>query len=333
MTRVAAAVRGFWFEPATPTNLAFSRIFFYAALLAYYWNIDTGQWAHVPDVYWVPVGPFAYFGWPVLSETALQWMDVVWKVSLAFACIGFFTRPSTVVAAVLGLYLLALPHSFGKVHHNDALIVLALVVLAVSRCGDAFSADRWLRQGSARKAEEGPPPKSPEFRWPLQVLRVLLVLAFFGAGLTKLRKSGIEWILSDSLAYMFVNHHYTHGPLHDAGLAIARFGPLTRLMAAGSVLVELAVPLALFSRHFRRVLIPSLFLMQAGILVLMGVPFVQFSFLYLFWIPYDRILEQAKRMVWRPPAPQHAAWQDQTASPVPVQRPRRGPRKAARAAR
>jgi hypothetical protein len=65
---------------------------------------------------------------------------------------------------------------------------------------------------------------------------------------------------------------------------------LTLAMAAGSVLLELSMPLALFSRRARAVLPAMLFLMQLGIGLLMNVWFGQFVLVYVFWVPWERLM-------------------------------------------
>ena len=57
-------------------------------------------------------------------------------------------------------------------------------------------------------------------------------------------------------------------------------------MAAVALLVENASPLALFSRKARWVLIPSLFFMQVGNDVLLGINFRQFMLCYAVWVDW-----------------------------------------------
>jgi hypothetical protein len=51
--------------------------------------------------------------------------------------------------------------------------------------------------------------------------------------------------------------------------------------------VELTLPLAIFSRWARWVLIPTIFVMQLGNDLLLGVAFRQFMLAYVFFIPWD----------------------------------------------
>ena len=67
--------------------------------------------------------------------------EIIWIVALVLSCIGLLTRWSIGVALVLGIYLLALPNNFGKTGHGDAILVLTMGILALSKCGDAWSVD------------------------------------------------------------------------------------------------------------------------------------------------------------------------------------------------
>lgn len=57
-------------------------------------------------------------------------------------------------------------------------------------------------------------------------------------------------------------------------------------MAGASLLFELALPLALFGRWARRIVVPGVFALQLGITFLMGPDFLRFAFCYLFWVPW-----------------------------------------------
>jgi len=55
-------------------------------------------------------------------------------------------------------------------------------------------------------------------------------------------------------------------------------------------LVHIGAPLALFNRLARWVFIPSLWLMQLGILLLMNIKFEPYLVCYLFWVRWDWLL-------------------------------------------
>src|SRR5215218_8113551 len=140
----------FWFEPVGPLNLGLCRILFFGAFFLFYLQSDFSGWGEVSESFWMPVGIFKILHLSALSGGLLVAMQTIWKISLALSCIGIFTRPSTITSFVLGMYLLGLPQNFGKIQHNDALVVIVLGIMALSRCGDAYSIDRLMWRGRQR---------------------------------------------------------------------------------------------------------------------------------------------------------------------------------------
>jgi len=164
-------------------------------------------------------------------------------------------------------------------------------VMAFSRCGDSWSVDRLIRLLRGwRDATKMSLMLSGEYTWPVRLVWVLFILVFFGAGMSKIRHSGLEWIFSDNMRYLLIRHHYTHEPLTSWGLYLAQYNWLCQLLAAATLVVEVGSPLALFSHKLRLIIIPGLFFMQIGIWTLMGVQFLAYLFCFLFWIPWDRLV-------------------------------------------
>lgn len=290
MTSVRELWRAYWFEPSRPTNLGIWRLIFYGTIFWFYSDADFSAWADVPDIFWHPIRLFGVFHSVVLPAETLHVLTIIWTIALGLSCVGLFTRVSTAASFLLGLYLLGLPHNFGKVHHGDAVTVFMMGILAFSRCGDGWSVDRVIALARRPTSAQALHPRySGEYTWPMRLSCVLMTLVFFGAGTSKLRTSGLRWITSDNMTNMLVNHHYSHHPLVPWGLYLARFRGASSFMAGMSVLFETAAPLALFSRRLRVILIPGLLFMQVGIWLLMGIRFRDFFLLYLLWIPWDRL--------------------------------------------
>lgn len=283
----------FWFEPTDPLNLGLCRVLFFGVFFLFYLPQDFSGWGEVSDVFWTPIPLFEILHIPVLSSSLLVVVQNIWKLSLALSCLGLFTRASTVSSFILGLYLLGLPQNFGETHHYDALVVIVFGIMALSRCGDACSIDRLIRK--ARRGGDSPiqrPQMSGEYTWPVRAVWLMLALIFFGAGVSKLRHSGLEWIFSDNMALLLIHPYYyttTNDPLASWGLFLAQYKWLYRPMAAATIVLEVSYPLALISRRARWVIVPGVFFLQAGIRVLMGPSFIQFLFCNLFWIPWDRV--------------------------------------------
>lgn len=276
-----------WFAPEPPDNLGLCRLLFFGLLLAYYLPVSHVGWGSVPASFRNPIWLFERLHLPILSDAALAVCVVVWKVALALSCVGLLTRAGTAVAFGLGFYLIGVPYNFGKTDHMTAIVVWTMGILALSRCGDAWSVDAWIR----RRRGLIPPPPGGEYRWPVRAVWVTMATIFFAAGMAKVIQGGPAWVFSDHMAISLVQRYYDVNapPPLDWGLRVAQHPLLSRGMAAGSVLLELAAPLALFSRRARRFVPWMLLAMQVGIGLLMDVWFTRFMFAYLFWVPWGSI--------------------------------------------
>ena len=291
----------FWFEPSAPTDLGVSRILAYGILLVLFWSRDTSAWASVPHAFWMPIPLFRLLHLPILPGPVLHVLDVIWKVALGLSCVGAWTRISTLCSFVFGIYLLGLPHNFGKVHHGDTIVVLLLAVMAVSRAGDAWSVDGWIRRirRGRRHLPQPPPGASPEYTWPLRLILVLVALVYFGAGISKLRYSGFAWVTSENMRFLLIAHHYYWRPPTNWGLQLAQYPWLGHLQAAAALTLELSMVLTIFHGTARRILLPSLIAMQSGIWLLLGVPFTPYVSALPFLVPWSRCARRLTDWLWR----------------------------------
>ncbi len=280
----------FWFEPATPFNLGFCRVLFFGSMSLFYLQMDFSDWAEIDKFFWKPIWLFEYFHLPVLTHDSLAIIQFIWKAGLVLSCIGLFTRMSTITSFVLGIYLIGLPHNFGKVDHIDAILVFIMGVMVLSRCGDSLSLDRLLLRILGDKNQSPPKPAAcGEYTWPIRVVWLIMALVFFAAGVSKIGRSGLEWVMSDNMAILLIGSNYEDSPLTAWGLRIAQYGWLCQMLAAGTLIFEIGFPLALLSRKARWLIVPVMASIQAGILILMGISFAQFMIAYLFWISWDRV--------------------------------------------
>src|SRR4051812_18495132 len=283
---LVASWKRFWFEPATPTNLGVARCLFFLGLTLFYLPHDFTGWGSVSSALFQPIWLFDRFRIPVFTEDVLRVVQVTWKAALFCSAIGFMTRPSLVVSAILGTYLLGLGHNFGQTYHFDAILVLAFWILAFSRAGDAWSIDAWL---SRSRGGAQPPPVHAEYRWPIQLILVAQALVFFAAGVAKLWTSGPDWVTSDHLSLLLQRVQYNISdadPLVPWGSFISTQPWLYHAMALGTVVVETCYPIALFSRRLRVPMVLAGMGLVIGIRALMGPTFEHFLFINLFWVPW-----------------------------------------------
>jgi hypothetical protein len=284
---------GFWFTPSSPIDLGVSRLLFFSGVFAIYAREDFSAWGAVSDAFWLPLPLFTILHLKPLSPDLLGVLQIVWRIALVSSAVGFFTRTSTIVASLLAGYLLGLPHNFGQTYHFDAVLVIAMFVLACSRAGDAVSVDAWL-SGDPR------PQRSGEYTWPIRAIWVAMSLVFFAAGLAKLRYGGLAWITSSNMSILLTRslyHASDADPVTRAGLWIAAHHWLASALAAAAVATEVAFPAALFSRRARLVLVPAAAAMLVAIRVMMGPTFGGFLIANVFWVPWRAVKARVEAWV------------------------------------
>jgi predicted DCC family thiol-disulfide oxidoreductase YuxK len=283
---------GALFAGAPAAELGFHRILFFGAVLFYSFVHygDAIRWPEVADVLWSPTALFRILHLPVLPAAGLLVVLWVWRLSLAFALVGLFTRASACLAVILGFYIVGLPHNFGKINHNDAIVVIGLAIFALSRCGDAWSVDGMLRH--APDDGDVDAGSSGHYPWPLTLCRLMLALILFAAGVAKLRSPGFaEWVLTDNLTNLLIAHHYTHYPPSNIGLLLARYPWTGHVLAASTIAIELVAPIAAFaSLRIRTVLAANLVAMLVGFWIMLGVLFAELTtFLVIFFFPWREV--------------------------------------------
>ena len=289
----------FWFAPASPVGLAVCRALFFGYLAARVApDARVAPWGGVGDAFWMPTHLFALAGLGVAPAAVLHAVDLLWSVALLLACVGLATTIATRASLVLGVYVLGLPQCFGKIDHWSGLLVLLMAILACARCGDACSIDALLARRHARRAgrEVQHARPSGEYRWPVQLVRVTMVLVFFAAGVAKLRFSGLAWLDPHNMAIILVQPHYAlDRALPALGLAVAGIPALTGTLALLTLLAEVLSPLALLGGVPAALLVGALLAMQLGIAFLLGVhASVPFLASYAFWLPWDALARRAR---------------------------------------
>lgn len=287
MTRsLAESWHDSWFRPAPPGALGLCRLLFFAMLLALYGGADFTFVAAVAELRWEPIS-FLAIAAPAGPPSAdvLAGLQLVWKLALFAAMAGIATRLSTAIACLLGIPLIGLTYCVSRPSHEMAAAAITLVVFALAWCGDAGSVDALLARRRGRPALA----PSGEYRWPIRFVRVVISLAFFSAGLSKLRNGGLGWIFSDTLQLTMAERGL---PL---GLWLAQWPRVCRALAGGVVCIELLHPLALVSRRAACLFVPGSIGLLLGFWIVLGIPFWPLLFLHVFWLPWDDLAALPRR--------------------------------------
>jgi hypothetical protein len=300
----------FWFSPADPTRLGVVRFLYYTGLLWAFFgrpsmlNPNYVAKARIPDELVFPLSFFHVL--PIAGPEQLDQLTLLLKIALPLAAIGLCTRITSALVFVLMFYLLSVPGMYGRLILINAIPIVVTFFLAASRCGDAFSVDRLIRDRWSRWpfASVATTP-SGHYRWPVQAVCMYLTLTFSLAGISKLIHSGIGWALSDNLSILLRTTLKEQGcmPLGGGGripeLAnwLADQRVLCQILALGVLTMEVFAPVVLFlSGILRYVVLAGMLSSTLAFYFFVGPDAWPIVLVMLFFIPWDQLMAR-----WRPP--------------------------------
>lgn len=290
-------VNSAFFEPRSFVELGWLRVLVYATALLLSFTLlgHYALWADVDEVFWQPVFVFQLFSLSPHSPSALLFLLWSFRALLLLAMLGTGGRPIRFAAAVLSLYVFGLPHNFGKVDHGDAVVIFCLVILAFSDADRGFSIRSvWLR---TRGLPSTPLRLSPEARWPVASMQLMLTVALAEAGFAKLRTSGFAWITTDNLRFVIERHAFTHQPLLNLSQLFEYVPWLPNAFAGGTVAFEILAPLLIIARGpMKVILLVGVLGMLAGFSAALGIVALQFDLLVLvLFVPWRSVLAKSLR--------------------------------------
>ncbi len=267
MARLATALRAVdaWlFRPGDPRRLAALRIGLCGVLTV---RLASGPYldlAHQPAALFQPISFMKLL--PAMPPPAFVLpVQVLAVAAAALATVGLRTRLTLPLAWLLAVPLIAMTSSLGKTVHNDVLLLLCLLPLLPSPAGAAWSLDAG---GRSRGGASRPGP-SWRFGWPVWSAMAVVAGAYFFSGLAKLLHAGPGWVTGGNLRWVLYAASDAQPRPNAAALFVADRPWLAHLLAAGTIAVELAFPLALWRPRLAWLLVPSVVALHAGIWVAM----------------------------------------------------------------
>lgn len=189
--RAVAVVRAFFLEPGPAINLGLLRIYVFWMLFqearisqaAWYTSLDPG-FIKLPRG-WAWLGDFI-----PLSPELVRGGEIAMMISCGFATLGLLTRVSTLVGALLALFVFAVPNFYFKINHGLHVPVLTAFVIASAPSGHALSLDALFR----RLRGGGSYGESLAYSLPVRFTWLLMGTMYLFPGLWKLWETGDLWI-------------------------------------------------------------------------------------------------------------------------------------------
>jgi hypothetical protein len=274
------------FPTAPPERLAVLRILVGVFALAYLLINAPGflSLADADPQRFEPVGVLFPMAEPPPDAVLVGAYAVAVAAGLGFT-FGVWFRATGPLFALLLLALCTYRSSWGQILWLENLMVMHVAIIGCSRAADAR---RWSPQGCS--AARSCPP-SEAYGVPVRLAALVTVATYLLAAAAKFRIGGLDWVTSDSLrnhvAATAVRAELLGSPSSPVGRWLVTYGWLFPPMAAGSVLLELASPLALIGGRWRNAWVLLTWLMHVAIALVMFVVFPYPLWLVAFAPFYD----------------------------------------------
>ena len=282
-----------WLEARVPAasaqSLAVFRIVFGGALLAYVLsNPVDAEWIHlaVPESVFHRMALQLYTSAPPIADWIQPWL-LCWTTLFmagAMARMSFAMMTAGVVAWGL-LYTMRVGA------HSVQILLVVMPCLLVSRWGDAWSVDGWLRRRRASDpAGTGMPlPYGRVYGYSMWVPGLVIGVSYAAAALAKLREGGLGWITNGTVKYHFLSDS-PQAPL-DWGLQVAQHEGLAVLLSFVAIAIEGLVLVGVCSVRYRYRLAAGVatLALLAGFKVFQGIFWPAWAMMLLSFLPWHVI--------------------------------------------
>jgi hypothetical protein len=298
MDKLIDSWHNYWFCPAPLVNLAVLRILAVGFQLSFLFTQkilgSLVEKAALPDALYHPVLVLRSFTWLFggPGRPPLDFFEIVfWTVVVAgvLALVGLGTNLCLALFAVGNVIMQAYLYSFGDHHHPEALMMIALLLLAMSPSGAVLSLDSLRKK---RREEWGGrllTAESRYARWPLLLVQWMLALVYVSATVSKLGKSGLDWMNGYTLQWYLLRDGMRWGS--DVGLWLGQQHTVVVIMSWMAILFEATFFLVLLFPALAWVFIPAGIGLHTGIWLTMRAPFFQFIVLYAVFVPWGTVLK------------------------------------------
>jgi hypothetical protein len=249
---------------ATAIDLAYVRVVTCAVLIVYVLSEDLASQAGFGTDWFAPPGYTSWLGrgwldWFLSSSIRLHALTWLLVGALLLGMVGFATRITLPLAAVLYLVFAALLRSFGKYFHEGYLGFYVLIVLCFLPCADAWSLD-------ARRRGDRPAPIA-SYAWGVYACFAAASIPYLQLGLSKLIGGGLFWFDGRSMRnYMLVDDLNIQEWNFDLAIRLHE-APTAFFTIIGLVglLIEVCYALVLVAPRLRTILPACVAMLHVGI--------------------------------------------------------------------
>jgi hypothetical protein len=293
----------YWFRAAPLFDLAFVRLVAVGFQLGHLATIRPrtafGELAALPDSMYAPVLVLRLLVLPIGGDrpsedvvVATYWMTLAVGV---FAFIGYRTTLSLVLFTVGNVFLQAFEYSFQEIHHAEAIVIIALALLALAPSGRTLSLDDILLHlravdGSVRVPHVPLAGRSYYARWPLLLLQWMFALIYLSAVTHKLKAAGFDWMNGWTLQYYMLQDGMRWGS--GLGVWIGHYHSVALIASWISVFFEATFWLVLVVPRLALVFLPVGIGFHLAVYAIQRAPFFSFIVMYSVFIPWRDVFRR-----------------------------------------
>ena len=231
----------YWFPVTGTRDLALCRVIAVAAQLFWFFpsfheqlNLVSKNSSFIDPQVFIRVIAAAVPRELLFTPAAFRVIHAVTIAAGLAALIGLLTRASLFVFALGIWFFVAHLYSYADVHHESALFLIFLLLLAFAPCDRHLSVDAVLRRKRAGSHRDD---RSDMALWPLRLAHVLLAMTYFSAGASKLISGGMAWMNGYTLENYVFGDAVTRG--FPFGIWLAQHHTLSILLSVFTIVFEL----------------------------------------------------------------------------------------------
>lgn len=179
---------------------------------------------------------------PVLSPGIAVPLYGIMLCALLCSIIGLRTRFSLSVAFVLYTYFNLLD-GVSTITKYSVIATHILLLLSVSRCGDVWSVDAWLKRRQSSSVQVVPEASAV---WPVRLMQLLFAAIYFGAAITKIQTA--EFFSGEQMRYWMLSNWNYENPV---GEVMAMWSPMLLISAYLAVVWEILFAFLVWQKRTR----------------------------------------------------------------------------------
>jgi hypothetical protein len=225
------------------------------------------SYADLPEAQFRPVGIASWLDAPLEAWAVYGVLALCIASGIAFVA-GWRFRASGPLFALSFLWVTTYRCSFGMIFHQDNLVALHLVVLALSNAADAWSLDARASEQRASDARYG---------WPIWSITWITIGSYVLGGVAKLRNGGLEWasgeVLRSHVAYDALRKLELGGIHSPLGAWLVQFSAVFWVLGVLTLVLELGAPLAALGGRIRVLWVVGIWGFHLGVVALMAIGF------------------------------------------------------------